>query len=240
VARLAGLVPGAGSASIAGAAGQSIGRTPTFTKNAPVKSSAEDRKRQLAELAALGVAVPDDYRKEVAMIGDWEVVSQKVVGEGSGDQPLNVGVRKRKIDEEEEEARIAGETITKKKGWGQTFKRFPGSKGGAGTDLDALFPTKKAKQEPEIKQEVKEEPEIKEEPAETNQEDLKVKTEPEVKAENAETPLQDIRAQEDLATNTIKTDEDESKEDIRGITTEEAAAGPTPPIVFKKRKKPVR
>jgi len=262
IARLSGIAgrsapPGAGSASIKGAAGQSVGKAPTFTKEPQKQASAEDRKRQLAQLAAMGVAVPEDYRKEVAMIGNWEVVSEQVVGE-DGKQPLNIGVRKRKLDEAEEEAVAAGEIITKKKGWGQTYKKFPGSKGNADEDLDALFSMKKPTvktepnvkaESPEIKQEspkVEEEAEIKAEEPEIRTEEPEIKTEEAgIKAEEAESNLQNIPSP-DEAPNTASEPAEASKPDSdppkaeagSAIKAEPESTVSVPKVVFKKRKRP--
>jgi uncharacterized protein YifE (UPF0438 family) len=100
---------------------------PTFSKSQEKKATLEDRKRQIAQLAAMGIAVPDQVRGEFAQAGEWQVVSEKIIGEDGKEQKgLSTGVRKRKLDEEEQEQIAAAETITKKKGWGNTFKRFPG------------------------------------------------------------------------------------------------------------------
>jgi len=109
-----------------------------------------ERKRQLAQLAELGVAVPEDYRREVAMVGDWQVMSERAIyekediekeeGEEDGKKfsGLNVGVRKRKLegreDEEENEQPVA------RRVWGSTTRTYPGL--GADEDnLDALLAT---------------------------------------------------------------------------------------------------
>ena len=173
------------------------------------------------------------------MIGDWQVISEKPVGENQ-DQPLNIGVRKRKVDEEEEEALAAGEIITKKKGWGQTYKKFPGSKGGADMDLDALFTMKKKT--------VKNEPGVKEEPPAMKEEPPKINEESEVKAEDAEGDLQDIPAL-DVVKGKVETEADAPlKADPEApearvetsVNAQEASAVPVPTVVFKKRKRPGR
>ena len=82
-----------------------------------------DRKRQMAQLAAMGVAVPEEFRKELAVAGDWTTVSTKridaastansrgVEGEDGAKAEDNAadqaeweksyGVRKRGVDEED-------------------------------------------------------------------------------------------------------------------------------------------
>ena len=107
-----------------------------------------DRKKQLAQLAELGVAVPEDFRKEMAMVGDWQTTSERLIydtvkkEEESGDvkpEGLNIGVRKRKFEGQEEEEE-AGETVVRR-GWGSTVRAYPGE--GDDEDLDALLMTTK-------------------------------------------------------------------------------------------------
>ena len=54
---------------------------PTFnaTSNGGGARSESDKMRQMKELAAMGVAVPKQYQKDMAVAGDWEAVSKKVV-----------------------------------------------------------------------------------------------------------------------------------------------------------------
>lgn len=109
-----------------------------------------DRKKQLAQLAELGVAVPEDYRKEMAMAGDWQTTSERLIydrvkKEDAEDvrlEGLNVGVRKRKFEGQEEEEE-AGEAVVRR-GWGSTIRAYPGATGNGEDDLEALFDTTKA------------------------------------------------------------------------------------------------
>ena len=85
-----------------------------------------DRKRQLAQLAEMGVAVPEDFRREMAMAGDWQTTSERLVydndfvkkedGDDVKADGLNIGVRKRKFEGLEEEAE-AGETVVRMMTW---------------------------------------------------------------------------------------------------------------------------
>lgn len=89
----------------------------------------------------MGVALPEAARSDMGMAGDWKVVKEEVVGvvDQEGEfkaMALNKGVHKRMADEDEEEMRER-EMITKKKGWGHTYKTFPGSKGDV--DVDSLL-----------------------------------------------------------------------------------------------------
>ena len=103
----------------------------------------------------MGVALPEEARQDMGMAGDWKVVTKKVVGEVNEqgqfeEKQLNKGVHKRKIDETEEDRIAAEGLITKKKGWGHTYKSFPGSKGNDDDDVEALLGAKKT---PEVKEE---------------------------------------------------------------------------------------
>ena len=101
-----------------------------------------ERKRQMAQLADMGIAIPEEYRGEMAMAGNWRVVSQKEIRDPEPDVPLGVGVRKRKYEgeeeEEEEEEEEAGATGVKR-GWGSTLKNFPGDQALDPSELQSLL-----------------------------------------------------------------------------------------------------
>ena len=109
-----------------------------------------DRKRQLAQLAEMGVAVPEDFRREMAMAGDWQTTSERLVYENDfmkkeGDEDvkpggLNVGIRKRKFEGQEEQEE-AGETVIRR-GWGSTIRTYPGAEGDE-DDLNTLLKSTK-------------------------------------------------------------------------------------------------
>lgn len=109
----------------------------------PGKATAADREQQLAQLAEMGVAVPEDFRKEVAMAGEWQTLSETSLDEVMGETKKNeegdvkpegliIGVRKRKFleDQAEEEAEA------RRNVWGSTTKTYPGLKGGDQEDED--------------------------------------------------------------------------------------------------------
>jgi hypothetical protein len=161
----------------------------------------------------MGVALPDQARGDLAIAGDWKVVS-KVVGEVNEDgefkaSALNKGIRKRKLDEEEEEQKAAGEMNTKRKGWGHVYKSFPGSKGGGDDDVESLL----LKKTPQVDttENVKEEVGLKKE---DSQDDTAGHT------------LQDIPTAEEAEAKAAEVD----------VKREEDALA-APAIVFKKRKK---
>jgi hypothetical protein len=212
VARLNGLVPSAsaGSPSVATGTG---GPPPTYEKRPEKKATVEDRKRQWEQLAAMGVTLPDEARGDLAIAGDWKTVSHQVVGEVNEDGEfkvvvLNKGVRKRKVDEDEEEREAAGEMITKRKGWGHTYKSFPGSKG-VEDDVASLL----RKKTPQV------------DAAETGSEEGDVKKEEPREEDNGKT-LQDI-----------PTAEEAEAQAAEAAVKKEEDAPSAPAVVFKKRKK---
>lgn len=237
VARLNGL-----TASSSATAGSSAAGAKGKKPEPPRQASAEERKRQLKQLADMGVAVPDEFRGEMALAGEWQTVAVKSL---ASDAPsaykdanlsasgalLNVGVRSKRKAEEEIEEEEALEALSKgekkaprRAGWGNSFKAYPGAKGGdPGDDIEALLSgAKKVKMEEVKTEEDADEPVKKEE----STEDDGVKKEEgdeDVKADPVATEpkLSDIPP--------VKTEEDapEAKED-----TGAAGGG----VVFKKRK----
>jgi hypothetical protein len=133
-----------GTATLSPAASSSLRHTAAAPKPA---ASPGDRKKQIQQLVDMGIAVPDEYRADVALAGDWKVMSQRKTEEPVIDESLNKGVRKRKFaGQEEEEA--AGEIVVRR-GWGSTIKRYPGEDNDG---LDALLSmdSLKKKEEQEI------------------------------------------------------------------------------------------
>ncbi|KAF2866757.1 hypothetical protein BDV95DRAFT_583743 [Massariosphaeria phaeospora] len=234
VARLNGLVT-SGSSSVA----NPVGSKPTITQEPAQKATIEDRKKQWSQLAAMGIAVPEQARSDFGQAGEWKVVSRRVVGEideGGEFKPaaLNKGVLKRKLNEEEEEQIAAGEMITKRKGWGQTYKLLPGKAGGADDDIESLFNNAKS---PGVKKEG--EPEIKEESK------MKIKQDPEVQEAGPPSTLHDIPTEEEASIVGTSGGGSASK-DVQASSTdtsikkEDTDNDPAPAVVFKKRKKIAR
>ena len=170
----------------------------------------------------MGMAVPEGARGDMAAAGEWRVVSKRVVGEVGDDgefKPLNTGVRKRKLNEEEEEQIAAAEMITKK-GWGAAKRSFPGRRtADQDDDIEALFNTDN---KPAVKRESLE--------AETE-----IKEESEVKGEGELPSLQDIPTAEEATALNI----DEAATPDTTVKKEEDVPAPAAPVqvVFKKRKK---
>ena len=158
VARLNGLVGGKGSPSPA------VGGKPTISglrdvgkqtaAPAPAMSAEARRKMHAEQLAALGIELPEELKKEVTGIGSWETVAERVVEEE--EQPRGLadikadedskeyvqvegasrGVRKRKVEDGEDE-----EASQRRRTWGSSRRTYPGSGGGdeGAKDLDALL-----------------------------------------------------------------------------------------------------
>ncbi|MCJ1478947.1 hypothetical protein MMC13_007631 [Lambiella insularis] len=140
---------GAPGASAEPGAGHSVRQRTTVVPSSSCtarQATPAERKQQMAKLAELGVAVPDEYRREVAMAGDWQVLSERTIterikmeeegGEEIKSDGLNFGVRKRKLegqDEEEEAVEPSARRI-----WGSTTRTYPGSENSDG-DLDSLL-----------------------------------------------------------------------------------------------------
>lgn len=127
----------------------------TFRKPSSTRLTSEDQKRQWSQLAEMGIDVPDNYRAEMAMAGDWKSVAHKKnQNNDEAADSLSVGVRKRRLDEQEQEDLDAGSVPTAKKVWGKSVRTYPGHET---QDLDSLLSgsiaLKTDKQEDEVKQE---------------------------------------------------------------------------------------
>lgn len=142
VDRLKGLVGGTSSTSSSSPAPPAA--KPRVPASAP-QASAADRKKQIAQLAEMGIAVPDKYRSEFALAGEWQTMAQRHVcgAQSTTTEPLSVGVRKRKLEEGEEgeeggDAETATSTAVRR-GWGSTTKTYPGAASSSQLDLDDLL-----------------------------------------------------------------------------------------------------
>jgi len=127
---------------------------PWFTSSV-ARATAEDRRRQMEQLAAMGVAVPEEYKRDMAIVSEWSTVSETPIY--SQDAPIKgedeegkavgaFGVRKRKLDDDEAEEEQAVARASKKN-WGSTLKAYPGQKKEDEDDIDALLSAPKVKKE---------------------------------------------------------------------------------------------
>lgn len=98
----------------------------------------------MAQLADMGIAIPEEFRPEMALTGEWQTVSQRVIGEDEGDAPdksISVGVRKRKHEGDEEDEDQETKMFVSK-GWGSRIREYPGAQQEE-EDLDALLESTK-------------------------------------------------------------------------------------------------
>lgn len=218
VERLNGVVAGAGGAS---SSSSSRPHNHAAAAAAAPPPSEGERKRQAEQLALLGVSVPQEFRGDMAMAGEWTVTATKVVegrreGEGPGAGARGVHKRERTEEELEEERAVRG--LSKKpRRWGRDPRLVDGE-----DDLDALLNgelvVKKADEEDAEKKVLKEEEDA----------DIPVEPEPEPASEPEEVRVKKEDGEEERPP--IEK-EDVVKTEVGGGTEE------APPVVaFKKRK----
>ena len=110
------------------------------------QATAQERMKQMAQLAEMGVAVPQEFRGDMAMAGEWQTISETILtsnnedGKESKERSRTSGVQKRKYpgqDDDDEADESARRTV-----WGSTTKVYPSSQPD-NTDLDALLGSNK-------------------------------------------------------------------------------------------------
>ncbi|PWY80591.1 hypothetical protein BO70DRAFT_406580 [Aspergillus heteromorphus CBS 117.55] len=194
--------------------------------------SLEERKRQMAQLAEMGIAIPDEFRGEMALAGEWQTTSEKVVrSEDDAKADISVGVRKRKHeerDEEEEEAKREAERFVSK-GWGSRTRQYPGAQ--EDTDLDALLESTKdiKKAKPSIPANAA----LTKEPEPLKGQFIPIKLEGDAGASEPDAPKKE--EPETDAPAQVKVEETESILSVPAATHEPEDA-PAAGVVFKKRK----
>ncbi len=155
VERLNGVVTGHGS-STAGAAGTASKRNPFKASGPPPprQVTAEERKRQMAQLAEMGIAVPEEFRGDLALAGNWQVVAEhRIKSEGDEEEEDKKTVRidrdkKRKMANEESDSEEEEEP-RRRKPWGSTIKTYPGGQS-TDNDLDTLLASTRPVQSPAV------------------------------------------------------------------------------------------
>jgi hypothetical protein len=181
-------------------------------------SAAAARQAQMEQLAMLGVQLPGEARGEVAMPGEWTVVSTRVV-EDEGKATVAgraVGVRKRELTEEEREVAAAEREMArprkKNRGWG------PKAVQEGDAELDALLSGVTASKEPAGAKKEHDEGEVKKE-----EED-----------ETEEGRVETVKKEEGDVNTEVEPGEDSS---LPAPTSSEAAGDKAAPVpMFKKRK----
>ena len=220
VARLNGLVGGGGgrtSAGIPAVGTKIIGVKDVTAQHQTKQSTAAQRKAHAEQLAALGVELPEELKKEVTGIGGWQTVSERVIeDEVPADRSLAGmlkqeednkdtvfrGVHKRKAEDEEEEEKALGRS----RAWGSKMRTYPGASGSEEDgDLDALLHDF-GKTDELVKKE------------EAHEDDGGVKQEDELETKRPLSAIPDV----DAPSATVK--------------QEDGEGGVVPPVVFKKRK----
>ncbi|KAM5459932.1 hypothetical protein McanCB49686_000968 [Microsporum canis] len=155
VERLRGIVsnPGTSSSGPKRTPNDPPWKKPTAT-GANTAGLTQDRMQQVSQLAEMGVAVPEEFRPSMALAGDWKVVSETPIGEKTTSDPevKNVGVRKRKLREDEQEEADMQQEVARK-AWGSAIREYRADD----NDLDALL--NKTTNLKKVKAEVEEDPE---------------------------------------------------------------------------------
>ncbi|EHK26895.1 uncharacterized protein TRIVIDRAFT_55196 [Trichoderma virens Gv29-8] len=213
IARLNGVVGGSSSAGPSGAS----------TK--PSGPSESQLKTQREQLAAMGVAMPTDFRPEMALPGEWTVTKTTVIeetNEADGETKIEAkatGIRKREETEEQKEEEEAMRGLFKKpRRWGRDSKTMPDDED---EDLDALLSSavplkaEAAEERGAVKKEEDVEDDDSSEARKPKTEDVSIKAEPDTGAQDQQPSIKREAV--------VKAEE---AEESSGIT----------PVVFKKRK----
>lgn len=181
----------------------------------------EERKKQMAQLAEMGIAIPDEYRGDMALAGEWQTLSEtKVEPQAAEGAAKALGVRKRKHegDDEEAEAQAAGQAVSK--GWGSKMRTYPGAQDDD-EDLDALLASTKDLKKTKTSTPAEEPEEQKPEPTPSN-----VKEEAPASKGPEATESTQVKAEETGGISAPPTEEKPQSEEAPGF-------------VFKKRKSKV-
>lgn len=99
----------------------------------------------MAQLAEMGVAIPDEYRGDMALAGEWQTLSETKIVDLEG-AAKSIGVRKRKHDGDEEDEEDDGGNPSERlvsKGWGSRMREYPGAQNDDDDDLDSLLASTK-------------------------------------------------------------------------------------------------
>ncbi|KUI59088.1 hypothetical protein VP1G_06329 [Cytospora mali] len=276
IERLNGVVAGASGSGTTAAASSSSSSSSTHTSSAPGTGAnatpsrfggprtapaalpESERKRQAEQLASLGVSLPEEFRRDLAMAGDWQVTSTTIVQDKLDDSKTGAiarGVHKRERTEEELEEEEAVKGLFKKpRRWGRDSRTVGGE--GAGPDLDALLSgglTVKRRAEEEGEEEGEEDGKVKKEKKE-EEHDIKKEDDsgPSVRTEEEHPPIKEEPSDEagllpaqvpTMATAAPSNEDASAKLASPGIKTEVGDGAPelaggvgTPAVVFKKRK----
>lgn len=176
----------------------------------------------------MGVSIPDEFRGEMALAGEWQTTSitpiQQPEEDGEGKPIKSIGVRKRKHeggeDEGEKDEEQNEEQRFVSKGWGSTTRGYPGA-GEDNEDLDALLASTKSVKKTKTTKEEEEEETTKQEPTDDVPTAATIKREDDTAA-----------APEANQPPSVK----EESSSAAPVKSEREAEEPAPGVVFKKRK----
>lgn len=107
----------------------------------------------MAQLADMGIAIPQEYRADMALAGEWQTLSEtKLQPQYTGElesAAKSVGVRKRKHegDGDEEDEHAPEQFVSK--GWGSKTRGYPGGTQ-VDEDLDTLLASTKDIKKPKM------------------------------------------------------------------------------------------
>ena len=186
-------------------------RPSTTSLSAPRAATVDERKKQIVQLAEMGVSIPEEFRREIAMAGEWQTISTREIEphdkEGGKSSTLNVGVRKRKPDgPEDQEEEMNKRSV--KRNWGSATRHYPGTEGD--DELDSLLQkTKDIKKMGSVSESIK---------AEFTPEEIVAPIKPETTPPPADTKLLSLVKKEEPVDDTS------------------VASHVKPEVVFKKRK----
>lgn len=234
IERVSGVVSGS---KPGGSSSSGPSTTTTTTKASSSSGSSSDAlKKQREQLAELGVAMPSELRPEMAIAGEWQVTSTRVIRDDADEETKAAGkatgVRKRETTEEQREEENAVQGLFKKpRRWGRDSKAMPAEED---AELDALLSGSvlgKAKNE-EVKTEVK--PEVKDEEVKTEEDNVVKKEEEEDDAAAADSATS---LKTEAAAVPVKTEAGDDTADAASSAPASAEAPAAPaPVMFKKRK----
>ncbi|KAK4179116.1 hypothetical protein QBC36DRAFT_323229 [Triangularia setosa] len=231
VERLNGVVSslGSGASSSSAAGAKKYGSSSSVPPPAPSGPlSQAERQRQLEQLVELGVNIPTELRKDMAMVGEWSVTSTRVVDDGESanktednkDDSRAVGVKRERerTEEEKEQEQALNGLFKRRKRWGVGSRSMPEEEDKELEELlsETVVKPKKEK-DAEAKDEVKEDaPEV-----------------PSVKKESHDGPhLGTIRDVKDEAPPAVVKQEPREGGALLASSSKEPAAAA---VVFKKR-----
>lgn len=135
----------------------------------------DERKKQMSKLVEMGIAIPEEYRAEMAMAGDWHVVSETQPGPANviktelKESKIGPLTKRKSANEKEDDSEPDYSHIDKNK-WGSTIKQYPGWSEDENIDLISRTGLSSTNEQSPVKSEVKDE--LEEDQSANAQEDI--------------------------------------------------------------------